>query len=57
MQFFSSGDFLIRDTPEPLLHNVDDGICDFWVNACYLFADSFLEVGASLGIIFMYSFL
>ena len=41
----------------PFLHTVDDGFRDFWTNACYHLADSFLQLGHSLGTVYMYSFL
>ena len=37
----------------PFFHTVDDGFCDFWNNACYLLANSFFQLGDSLGNIFL----
>ena len=39
------------------LHSVDDNFRDFRNNACFLLASSFFQLGDSLGIISLYSFL
>ena len=41
----------------PFLHTVDDGFRDFWSNASYPLADSFLQLCDSLGNVYMYIFL
>ena len=40
----------------PFLHTVDDGLRDYWTNAGYFFAGSFLQLCDDLGFVYVYSF-
>ena len=49
--------FRLDTVLSPILQTGDDGCGDFWTIACYLFADSFFQLGDGLGIIFIPTFL